>query len=80
MKDAQNNKPKIQKLGDKISSYFVPVVVFISIITFLLSYFVFNIEIVDSLLRSIAVLVISCPCVWDWLHLQPYYCRYRKSS
>ena len=62
VKDAQNNKPKIQKLGDKISSYFVPVVVFISIITFLLSYFVFKIEIVDSLLRSIAVLVISCPC------------------
>ena len=62
VKDAQNNKPKIQKLGDKISSYFVPVVVIISIITFLLSYFVFKIEIVDSLLRSIAVLVISCPC------------------
>ena len=62
VKDVQNNKPKIQKLGDKISSYFVPIVVFISVITFLLSYFVFKIEIVDSLLRSIAVLVISCPC------------------
>ncbi len=62
VKDAQNNKPNIQKLGDKISSYFVPIVVFISFITFLLAYFVFKIEIVDSLLRSIAVLVISCPC------------------
>ena len=62
VKDAQNNKPNIQKLGDKISSFFVPLVVFISILTFLLSYFVFNIETVDSLLRSIAVLVISCPC------------------
>ena len=62
VKDAQNNKPNIQKLGDKVSSIFVPVVLLISITTFLLSYFVFDITLVDSFLRSIAVLVISCPC------------------
>ncbi|MDC0201987.1 cation-translocating P-type ATPase [Flavobacteriales bacterium] len=62
VKDAQNHKPQIQKLGDKISSFFVPVVLVISLSTFILSYYVFNIEIVDSFLRSIAVLVISCPC------------------
>ncbi|MBT6808845.1 MAG: cadmium-translocating P-type ATPase, partial [Flavobacteriales bacterium] len=62
VKEAQNNKPQIQKLGDKISSIFVPVVLVISLSTFLLSYFIFNIELVDSFLRSIAVLVISCPC------------------
>ena len=62
VKDAQNHKPQIQKLGDKISSIFVPVVLVISLSTFILSYYVFNIEIVDSFLRSIAVLVISCPC------------------
>ena len=62
VKEAQNSKPQIQKLGDKISSIFVPVVLVISLSTFLLSYFIFNIELVDSFLRSIAVLVISCPC------------------
>ena len=62
VKEAQNSKPQIQKLGDKISSIFVPVVLAISLSTFLLSYFIFNIELVDSFLRSIAVLVISCPC------------------
>ena len=62
VKEAQNSKPQIRKLGDKISSIFVPVVLAISLSTFLLSYFIFNIELVDSFLRSIAVLVISCPC------------------
>ena len=62
VKNAQNNKPKIQKLGDKISAVFVPIVITIAILTFLLGYFYFEINIQDALLRSIAVLVISCPC------------------
>ena len=62
VKDAQNNKPKIQKLGDKVSSIFVPIVLGISLCTFLFSYYLFSITLVDSFLRSIAVLVISCPC------------------
>ena len=62
MKNAQNNKPNIQKLGDKVSAIFVPVVIGISILTFLLGYFSFGINAQDALLRSIAVLVISCPC------------------
>ena len=62
VKNAQNNKPNIQKLGDKISAYFVPIVIGISILTFLLCYLYFGINFQDALLRSIAVLVISCPC------------------
>jgi Cu+-exporting ATPase len=62
VKNAQNNKPNIQKLGDKVSAVFVPVVISISIITFLLGHFYFEIGLQDALLRSIAVLVISCPC------------------
>ena len=61
VKNAQNNKPNIQKLGDKISAYFVPIVIGISILTFL-GYLYFGINFQDALLRSIAVLVISCPC------------------
>ena len=59
---AQSNKPKIQRLGDKISSIFVPSVIIISIITFFVNHLIYDIDLTNSLLRSIAVLVISCPC------------------
>lgn len=62
VKLAQNSKPEIQKLGDRISAIFVPTVLGISVLTFLLSYFVFHISTSQSILSSIAVLVISCPC------------------
>ena len=62
IKKAQSNKPKIQRLGDKVSSIFVPVVLLIAILTFTLSYLVFDINLSQAIMRSIAVLVISCPC------------------
>lgn len=62
VKKAQQAKPNIQKLGDKISAIFVPVVLGVSILTFCLSYFAFDITLKDAMMRSIAVLVISCPC------------------
>ena len=60
--DAQGKKAPIQRYADTISGYFVPVVIFISIITFTAWYFLFNMGIAFSLLTSIAVLVIACPC------------------
>ena len=62
VKQAQTEKPPIQQLADKISAVFVPVVIGISILSFLLNYFAFGIDGTNSLMRSIAVLVISCPC------------------
>lgn len=62
VKEAQRNKPEIQKLGDKVSNIFVPSVVIISIITFLVTYFVIEKSFATSLINAIAVLVISCPC------------------
>ncbi|MDQ3049199.1 MAG: cadmium-translocating P-type ATPase, partial [Bacteroidota bacterium] len=62
VKKAQQNKPSIQKLGDKVSAIFVPVVLSISILTFLIAFFFLEISMRDSMMRSIAVLVISCPC------------------
>ncbi|MEM8887247.1 MAG: cation-translocating P-type ATPase [Bacteroidota bacterium] len=62
VKSAQKDKPEIQKLADRISAYFVPIVLGISILTFLFSYFVFDVSIQASIIHSIAVLVISCPC------------------
>ncbi|MGZ6540196.1 MAG: heavy metal translocating P-type ATPase, partial [Bacteroidia bacterium] len=62
VKKAQQAKPDIQKLGDKISAIFVPSVLGISILTFLISFFVVHISAQASLMHSVAVLVISCPC------------------
>lgn len=62
MQQAQGEKPPVQLLADKISAWFVPTVVGIAVLTFLLSYFLFSISFSDALMRSIAVLVISCPC------------------
>ena len=62
VKNAQEDKPKIQRLGDKISSIFVPLVLIISFATFLLSKFGFDLSTQQSMLQAIAVLVISCPC------------------
>lgn len=62
VKQAQSEKPPVQQLADKISAVFVPVVIGISLLTFLINYFVFDITATASLMRSIAVLVISCPC------------------
>jgi P-type Cu+ transporter len=62
VKRAQANKPQIQQLGDKVSAVFVPVVVAISLLTFLVSYFWLDLSSAQSMLRAVAVLVISCPC------------------
>jgi len=62
VKQAQGEKPPIQQLADKISAIFVPAVLGIAVITFLINFFAFDISGSGSLMRSIAVLVISCPC------------------
>ncbi|MEP7145553.1 MAG: heavy metal translocating P-type ATPase, partial [bacterium] len=62
VKDASNNKPKIQKLADRISAVFVPVVILISIITFFIWYFIAGAKFDQSLLFAVSVLIIACPC------------------
>jgi Cu+-exporting ATPase len=61
VKRAQTDKPKIQLLADRISAIFVPVVIVIAIICFVLNYFILH-DLGPSVMRSIAVLVIACPC------------------
>lgn len=62
MKQAQGHKPPVQQLADKISAVFVPVVITIAVLTFAVNHFMANHTFQESLMRSIAVLVISCPC------------------
>ncbi|MBK8552887.1 MAG: HAD-IC family P-type ATPase [Ignavibacteria bacterium] len=62
VKDASNNKPKIQKLADRISGVFVPIVIIISITTFFVWYALLNEKFDISLLYAVSVLIIACPC------------------
>jgi len=62
VKDAQTEKPPVQQLADKISAVFVPTVIVIAIVSFLANYFFADKGFGGSLLRSIAVMVIACPC------------------
>ena len=62
VKEAQRDKPSIQRLGDRVSAVFVPVVVGIAILTFFIAHFAFDLSTQQALMNAIAVLVISCPC------------------
>ena len=61
VKQAQGEKPPIQHLADKISAIFVPLVIGIAVVTFVVNFFVTD-TFTDALMRSIAVMVIACPC------------------
>lgn len=61
VKEAQNTKPSIAKLADVISSFFVPTVLIISVITALM-WFDFGFSSAFILVTSMSVLVIACPC------------------
>ncbi len=63
VEEASGDKLPIQRAVDRIASYFVPVVLLIALVNFLLHMFVLQgFGFTDAFTRSIAILVISCPC------------------
>lgn len=62
VKQAQDARPPIQRLADRISAVFVPVVVAIAVLTFVLSFLAFGVPAGKAILSAVAVLVIACPC------------------
>lgn len=62
MKKAQTEKPPVQKLADRISAVFIPAVLVIALLAFFGNLFIGGFAFKESLLRSVAVLVIACPC------------------
>lgn len=62
VKKAQNSHAPIQKLTDKVSDIFVPVVLMIAIATFLIWYAVVGVNVANALIFAVSVVVIACPC------------------
>jgi Cu2+-exporting ATPase len=63
VQEAQGSKPPVQKLVDKVASIFVPVVISISILSFV-AWMIFGGEnaLPHALLTMVSVLIIACPC------------------
>jgi len=69
VEDAQGSKAPIQKLADRVSAIFVPVVIGIALVTFLVWYFLIPYSLTSdvslfarAMIHMVAVLVIACPC------------------
>ncbi|MBD5091245.1 MAG: copper-translocating P-type ATPase [Lactobacillus sp.] len=62
VKKAQTSHAPIQNLTDKISNIFVPAVMIIAILTFMIWYSFVDVTFVQALLFAVSVIVIACPC------------------
>jgi len=62
VQEAQGSKAPIQRLADQVASVFVPVVIGIAAVTFLVWWLVVGVDFTTAMIRMVAVLVIACPC------------------
>lgn len=62
VEEAQGKKAPIQRFADNISAYFVPVVIGIAIITFIVWKFIVGMDTSFAIITAVSVLVIACPC------------------
>lgn len=61
VEDAQGEKAPVQRLADKISGVFVPIVLVIALFTIIITYLVTK-DVTSAVINAVSVLVIACPC------------------
>ena len=61
VENASASKAPISRLADKIASYFVPAVIIIALITFII-WLILGADMVTAIIHGVSVLVVSCPC------------------
>jgi len=64
VEEAMSSKPPIQKLADKVVSYFIPAVLTIAVASFIFWYFISGMSAIFAFTTLIAVLVVACPCAF----------------
>jgi len=62
VEEAQGSKPSIQRIADKVVTYFIPTVLMVAILSFTIWYVIFGTPLLFALTALVSVLVIACPC------------------
>ncbi len=62
VENAQGSRPPIQRLADRVVTYFIPVVLALALLAFIVWYVIIGNSLVFALTTLISVLVIACPC------------------
>lgn len=62
VEEAQSSKPPIQRIADKAVNYFIPIVLVIALLSFVVWYLILDSSFLFALTNLISVLVIACPC------------------
>lgn len=62
VQEAQNSSPPIQKIADKVITLFIPTILVIATLSFIIWYFIIGNSFLDSISIFISVIVVACPC------------------
>ena len=62
VEEAQGSKAPVQRLADQVAAVFVPVVLAVSLLTFLVWLLALHVGVAGAIMPAVAVLVIACPC------------------
>ncbi len=62
VEEAQGSKPPVQRIADKVVSWFIPVILSLALLAFLVWYLIIGESLLFALTTLISILVIACPC------------------